>query len=118
MLVQLKELGLIVKEKNEWVRIAKRINTTDDIPDAVIQKSHLSDLELIKNKIRLPIELRDFTSYTFPADPKLLSKAKDIIREAQEQLASLMMDGSTSQVYRISTYLYPLTEVCSKEDVT
>lgn len=110
-LMRMDRLGLIRKnDAKEWERTVKKINTTDDILDISIQKSHFNDLDMAKDKlISVSIEKRDFTSFTFPTDPSLLPKAKEILRKAQDDLAQLMSDGDPQEVYRVCMYLFPLT---------
>jgi len=65
---------------------------------------------MAKQKLQdVPVEQRDFTNYTFPADPTTLKRAKEIIRQAQDDLAALMSNSESTEVYRVCMYLFPLT---------
>ncbi|MGE3608197.1 MAG: DUF4423 domain-containing protein [Bacteriovoracaceae bacterium] len=112
-LMRMSRLGMIRKnEQGEWERNARKFNTTDDVMDLSIQKSHLNDLEMAKEKlIKVSVAHRDFSSFTFPANPELLPKAKEILRKAQDDLAELMGEDNPNDVYRVCMYLYPLTEI-------
>jgi uncharacterized protein (TIGR02147 family) len=101
-----------VSKTGEYKRAAGKINTTDDVLSLSIQKSHLQDMEIAKEKLTaVDVSKRDFTSYTLPVDPKLLDKAKEIIRKAQDDIAALMEEGEATEVYKTCTYLYPITKL-------
>lgn len=92
-------------------RTYARLHTTDDVFDVSIQKSHLQDFELARESLlRDPIEERDFTSLTIPVDPELLPKAKEAIRRAQDEIAALLAKNPTTEVYRLCSYLFPLSK--------
>lgn len=106
------ELNLIkVSAQGKITRTKEKLNSTDDVLDISIQKSHLNDLEMAKGKLTtVPIDQRDFSSFTLPVDPKLIPKAKEILRKAQDDLDDLMSEGKCTEVYRACMYFYPLTE--------
>ena len=69
-------------------------------------------MEIAKEKLlSVAVNQRDFTSFTLPVDPALLGKAKEIIRKAQDDIAALMEEGNATEVYKTSTYLYPITNL-------
>lgn len=112
-LQNLLDLDFITKsEAGEYKRSAGKLNTSDDVLSLSIQKSHLEDMEMAKEKLTtIDVALRDFTSFTLPVDTKLLDQAKEIIRKAQDDLDALMKTGETTEVYRTCTYLYPITKL-------
>lgn len=116
-LERLERLSLIEKRTDgKFNRIAKLLNTTDDVQDLSLQKSHLADMELARDALlHLPIEVRDFSALMFPVDPELLPRAKEILRKAQDEVAALLGSQPTSEVYRLSTYLFPVTKIKSKK---
>jgi hypothetical protein len=72
----------------------------------------MNDMDMAKRKIQeVRVDQRDFTNYTFPANPKTLARAKEIIRQAQDDLEDLMCDEDASEVYRVCMYLFPLTNL-------
>lgn len=108
----LTDLGLIRKRGNGplFTLQSSDVSTTDDLLTEVIQANHLQDMELAAEKLKnVPVLLRDFSSYTFPANPAKMKRAKEIIRQAQEDLESLMHDETSTEVYRYCSYLFPLT---------
>lgn len=93
-------------------RTAARIGTTDDVQNLAIQRLHLEDLERVARCVReLPVALRDVSSLTIPADPRLLPEAKVILRQAQDEIEALMEGTPGTEVYRVMTCLFPLTQV-------
>ena len=111
-LERLERLGLIhYQEDGSIQRTPMRLNTTDDVLDVSIQKSHLTDMELAsKSLLKHPVHLRDFTSLTIAISPQLLPQAKELIRKAQDEICDLMAAEVPSEVYRLSVYLFPLTQ--------
>lgn len=107
------KVGLIVLEDNgELLRTSSCTNTTDDVLNLSLQKAHLSDMEMAKEKIRtVPVDQRDFSFLIFNANPKYLPRAKEILRKAQDDLEELMDQDGANEVYKICTYLYPLTNL-------
>jgi uncharacterized protein (TIGR02147 family) len=112
-LLRLQHLNLVqVDRDGVMTRTPQPVRTTDDVLDLSLQRMHLNDMELAKTKIReVRVDQRDFTNYTFPANPKALKRAKEIIRKAQDDLEELMADGEAEEVYRVCMYLFPLTQL-------
>lgn len=99
-----------VNTRGEYEKTVYNITTTDNIKDFTIQKAHLGDLKLIAEKIELDVEYRDYSALTFPTDPKLLDKAREILRNAQDEIEKLMQEeGKPEEVYKLSCFFYPLT---------
>lgn len=97
-------------EKGEFQRNSSKVNTTDDVYNLSLQKAHLEDMEIAKEKITsLPVEARDFSFLIFNGNPKNLPRAKEILRKAQDDLEEIMDQDEATEVYKICTYLYPLT---------
>lgn len=114
-LLKLQHLGLVtVDDRGVITRTPHPIRTTDDVRDLSLQQMHINDMELAKVKIQeLRVDQRDFTNYTFPANPVKLAAAKEIIRKAQDDLEALMDDGDAQEVFRVCMYLFPLTQLQS-----
>lgn len=104
-------VGLVKKdEHNNLVRTSSHTNTTDDVLNLSLQKAHMSDMEMAKEKIQTtPVDERDFSFLTFNGNPKYLPMAKEILRKAQDDLKELMDQDDAKEVYKVCTYLYPLT---------
>ncbi len=109
---RLKSLGHIKKVGKKIVRSHPRLETSQDLFDLSIQKSHLEDTMLIENSIsNIPIELRDHTSMTFVMNKKDIPKAKTLISQFQDQFSKEIEVANGEEVYRISVSLFPLTKV-------
>lgn len=116
-LERLERLGLIeMKADGSFKRKTTKLKTTDGLFDLSVQKSHLSDLDRGRNAIEtIPVELRDFTSVTFPANTKKLAQAREIIRKAQQEVVNLLADDEATEVYRFSGMMFPLTQVLEQK---
>jgi uncharacterized protein (TIGR02147 family) len=92
-------------------RLPQPVFTSDDVPSGKIRGMHLGDMRLAATKLEeVPVHLRDFTNVTFPANPSLLPRAKEILRRTQDELCELM-ENDAEEVYRLCMYLFPLTVV-------
>jgi uncharacterized protein (TIGR02147 family) len=110
--LRLQHLNLLhVSADGKMSRTPHPIRTTDDVLDLSLQDMHLQDMEMAKVKLKT-IELgrRDFTNCTFPANPQGIHRAKEIIRKCQDEVEEAMYDEDSTEVYRICTYLFPLTQ--------
>ncbi len=117
-LERMARIGLVRLNGSVWERTPLQIKTTDDVRDLSIQQSHLNDMALAQEKIRdVPVDQRDFTSFTFAVNPKLLPKAKEILRRAQDSLSELMDAEDPQEVYKVCMYLFPLTETENRSEV-
>ncbi len=112
-ILRLQHLNLIrIDEKGNMTRTSQAVRSTDDIRDLSLQRMHLNDMEMAKSKlVEVNVDKRDFTNYTFPANPETLKRAKEIIRQAQDDLENLMNDDEAKEVYRVCMYLFPLTNL-------
>jgi uncharacterized protein (TIGR02147 family) len=108
-------LGHLAKDGKKIVRTFPRIETSDNLFDLSIQKSHLEDLELIERSLReVPVELRDHTSMTLVMNRKSITKAKELIRIFQDRFSEEVEPTPSSpgeEVYKISISLFPLTQL-------
>src|SRR5690606_13180760 len=80
---RLARLEMIERDsEGQWKRARPKFRTSDDIPNISLQKAQRQNLDLaLQALIDVPVELRDFTAITMPADPDLLPKAKELIRK-------------------------------------
>ena len=106
------ELSLVIKDKSgNFSKTYQQVNTSDDVLDTSIKKSHLHDMTIAAQKLMdLDLTLRDFTSYTMEFDLNKMEQVKTIIRKFQEDLHKLMKsDAKPTEVYKLNTYLYPVS---------
>lgn len=106
-------INLIKRDKNgKLKRTTSKVNTTDDIKDISLQKAHMADMDMAKDKIQnVDVLQRDFSFLIFNGNPKYLPKAKEILRRTQDDLEKLMDQDQAKEVYKVCTYLFPLTDV-------
>jgi uncharacterized protein (TIGR02147 family) len=113
---RLVRMGLIEETSKGLKRKTVKLSTTDNLFDVSIQRAHLADLERGRAAIEeVPVELRDFTSITFPANPEKMKKAQEIIRRAQQEVVNLMADDEAEEVYRLCSMMIPLTQITKSE---
>ena len=102
-LLKRNEAGLLV-------RTHERITSSDEIANSALRKAHGQNLELARKSLEEDeVEIRDFTAITMPSDPTKLAQAKALIRRFQDELSSLLESGDSTEVYRFSTQLIPLS---------
>ena len=108
-------LGLIEMEQGQWKPIKKKISTEIDIPSEHIRKSHEEKMQLsIQRMHEVPVELRDYSSITFPVDLNNLATAKKMLIDFRRSLAEQMQWGTPSEIYLLNLQLFPLTRSSSK----
>lgn len=118
-LTTLKYLRLIkTDDLGNITLVNEGIKTSDEIASFAVRESHLNDLELIKNVMQSPIDLsmRDLTSCTYAVNVRNIKKFKTLVRKFQDQVADLLEDKDSEEVYRMSVYFYPLTQFQTKEN--
>ena len=109
---RLLRLGHIKRVGQRVQREFPRMETSDDVMDLSIRKSHLEDTRLIENSlIEVPIELRDHTSMTVVMNKKDIKKAKELIRLFQDKFSDEIEVDPGEEVYRLSIALFPLSKV-------
>ncbi|MNL19061.1 hypothetical protein D3C87_1402410 [compost metagenome] len=107
---KLKKFKMIHEENGNWVAGKPKIATETDIPSEMIRHSHKEKMELaIQRMNQVPVELRDFSSITFPADTKNLEVAKKMIIDFRRTLAETMGRGGPTEVYSLNLQLFPLS---------
>lgn len=112
-------LRMVVENSNGSIqRASPRYRTTDDILNLSLQKSHRQTLELAENSLQNDdIAMRDMTWLTLAIDVKAIPKAKELIREFQENFYNLMQQhNSFNEVYRLAVQFFPLTKTIVEND--
>jgi transcriptional regulator with XRE-family HTH domain len=93
-------------------RIYHSVRTSEDVESSALKAHHLNDLKTIEESIiGLPVSQRDLSSLTFLFDLADFDKAKEILRRAQDEIEALGGGKSPRQVFKVSTYLYPMTNL-------
>ena len=86
--------------------------TSDDISNQAVKRSHYEDLKFAEVVLdNVNVVDRDFTAVTIAIDSKKIPKAKKMIREFQDRLSQFLESGDKDEVYKMTFYLYPLTNI-------
>ena len=105
-------LNLIKKDGKKFVRTFNRLETSDDLLNLSVQKSHIQDLELIEKSItEVKPEYRDHTSMTVVVNKKSIAKAKELIRIFQDRFSDETEVNAGDEVYKLSISFFPLTKI-------
>ncbi|MEK2647138.1 TIGR02147 family protein [Bdellovibrio sp. BCCA] len=105
-------LGLLNIENGKFIVTQKQLETTHNIPSESLRRSHKQSLvQVLDNMDRIPLELRDVTSITFPMNRKKIPEAKRLIKTFRRKMATLMTQGPKTDVYNLNVQLFPVTKV-------
>jgi uncharacterized protein (TIGR02147 family) len=107
---RLLRVGVLV-EKDGALSKARVQTKVGDAPSEAIRTYHRQMLEkaIASLESQSPSE-RDVTGTTLVIDPKLLPKAREMIRELRWQLMGLLESGAKKKVYQLSVQLFRLEE--------
>lgn len=115
---RLKRLGLIEEKHGVLRATTVSLSTTRDIPSSAIRRYHRQNLALADKSIEIdPVDLREFSSITIPADLGRLKEAKDLIMEFKRKIGRFLETSNTSEVYTLAIQLFPVSR-SEKEDNT
>lgn len=107
----LQDNKLLIKTKDgQWQISTDQLNTSDDITDEHIRQHHKMNLKLAERILdALPVENRDYTSYTFTTNSSQYAVIKKEIRKFYENISALTEHlPDKDEVYRISIQFHPL----------
>ena len=111
-LERLVRLGLLEINGHEASVTHKNLETTHNLPSESLRRSHKQSLiQVIDNLDRVPLDLRDVTSITFPMNRKKIPEAKRLIRNFRRKMATLLGQGPKNEVYNLNIQLFPVTKV-------
>lgn len=106
---RLERMG-ILSSGDQFKQITEPLRVLSDIPSQAIQKSHRQVLALATEKLsEVPVELRDFSVMMMDINPKNLSRAKKAIENFQDELATLLEQGESTEVYAFACQMFPLS---------
>lgn len=109
-----KDLNVLTEIDGKLVRANDVFSTSDDISDSLVKASHLETLRAAHKSLNeVDVNLRDFTSFCFPADPALMNEVKQRIRVFQDEIALLMRTKNSNEVYKLAIHLFPQTKPLS-----
>lgn len=109
---RLMRYGLLRDRDGRMERTARPFVTTTDVPSAAIRRFHAGLLRRAEQALlNLPVEERDITAITMPADPAKLKEAKKILQRTRHRISKLMGDCDQPQdVFVLAMQLFPITK--------
>ena len=108
----------ISMDNGEIKRVARNLDTTNDILSRALKMAHIEELELAKNRIDVDVERKYYKSMTFTLAKKDMTKLKKIIDKMVSDAEKLTDNSNPEEVYLLSTQLFPLTVSTSKKIAT
>ncbi len=109
---RLLKLDLITKSHGRFHRTLVRLKTTDDISSSAIKKFHSDSMKSAEKSLyEIEPVLRDFSAIIVKFDPKKMDAVKELIKDFQDQLADLVDNESSQEIYQLNVHLYPLTQL-------
>lgn len=109
----LEKLGLIIRNKNGYYKLAdKKISTDDEIISQAIKKFHINTLELTKNSIEeVSREERNISGLTLGISEKGYSLICEEIKNMQDKIMEIAKnDEDASRVYQLNFHLFPVSK--------
>lgn len=110
LVLYMKGLGIIESVNGKLVRSINPIRTSDDVASNALKEHHQQDLNTIRECLKMPVEERDFSSLTIRLHPSDLDRAKEILRKAQDDIEALGQDRNPDEIYKVATYLFPISK--------
>ncbi len=110
MIQRLCRLKMIEIKAGRIIRAKVAFKTTDEVSSLSIKASHRALLEKCSHSLdNTPLELHDFSSITMAINTKKLKAAKNLLKNFQDELASLLVDGKADEVYTLNMQLIPMS---------
>lgn len=110
-LVYLIEKGLLEKKDGELVRRYDTVSSTNDKKHLNVKNYYVQMADLSKKAIDLPVEEREFQSFSIALSNEDMPMAKEMIRKCRSNLSKL---GEASQgeknIYQMNMFFFPLTK--------
>lgn len=105
-------LNLIERNGESFKRTISDFQTADDQLSSWLQKSHIQNLLLAKDRLETtPVHMREYSTLTMAIDPSNILKAKKIMRRFEDDIADILESGNKSEVYTLALQLFPVTSV-------
>jgi uncharacterized protein (TIGR02147 family) len=110
---RLRRLGFLEVASSGALRRKKaKLNTSDDVIDLSIRRSHLEDLKLMERSLtEISVPEREHGSITFAFKMKDMAKAKEMLRQFQDEFSDSFESDEADEVYRLSLAFFPLTRI-------
>ncbi len=105
----LEEEGLMRRDGGKPSPVYKRVSSQNDKKNAGARRYFRQVFDMAKDAIEMPLEEREFQSFSLAIDEGKLSTAKELIRDLRNRLAAL--EGSdANRVYHANLQFFPMTK--------
>lgn len=95
-----------------YKREVRQLKTSEDVFSVALNKAHLEELDIAKEKLLSTEQwLRDYSSITMAVDINQIEIAKQLIRDFRKKVSECLEQGNQSEVYNLNIQLYPLTKI-------
>lgn len=110
-LFQLFEHKILIKEKDGSINSQFfRVTTHSDKDHNNVKNYYEMVCDLAKNAYEVPLEEREYNSFSFSIADEDLPLAKEIIRKCRASLGNLSENKNAQNVYQANLTLFPLTK--------
>jgi uncharacterized protein (TIGR02147 family) len=107
---RLVEVGMIRETAAGYSLENVYFETTDDIADSRIVKSHIDGMEKATEALEnVGADSRDFISLVIAGDSRKLRAAKVLVRRFLQQVARTLTGTKRDEVYKVNVQIFPLT---------
>jgi len=104
-------LGLIEDKGGKLVQALGALSTKEEIKDLGVRRYHQQMLELAKESINVPMELRELNGLTIGLSPERIGEVKARIRNFRSELNQYLSQfDDAGEVYQLNIHLFPLTQ--------
>jgi len=110
---RLLKANLIIKDDSgNYKKTFSKLKTTEDVFSPALQKAHLEELDLAREKMaKTQLNKRDYSSITLAMNMNNMEKAKAAIYEFRQKMRSILEEGEKTEVYELCIQLFPLTQL-------
>src|SRR5262249_25664681 len=106
----LEEQGLIHRNENEKpAPVYQRVSSQNGKKNLGARRYFRQVFDMAKDAIEMPLEEREFQSFSFAIDEQKLSIARELVRDLRNRLSALE-DTSANRVYHANLQLFPMTK--------
>lgn len=99
----------ILEEGTSLKQKSAPLNVISETPSRAIQAYHWQILNLAQEKlVSAPLDKRDYSAITFPADPTKIVEARKMVETFQDRLAEFLFTPNTKEVFVFACQLFSL----------
>lgn len=111
------QLGMLIERDGKLSKSETWLASTEDIPSKALRSHHSQMIENAKQAIeKVPVLQREIRGMTMAVPLDKMDMAKAMIRQFTEDIAKLMNENSTDQVYQLNVQFFPLTQFENKSE--